>query len=456
MEDAITRFWDKYIAKTVTYDVPERARMWYVKRVEHFIKSFPETRLQSISSDELSDYLKGIGRKSDCQDWQFRQVVDALRILFVDIVKSPWSVDYDWQDWMDRSQELPTTHGTIARIPDAVKVATSSSGGMTVEQCRQQFSSLIDRVVAEIRIRQYSIRTEQSYVDWVVRFLIFSKCKTEADLSVGQISAYLEHLAVMRNVAASTQSQALNALVFLFKQVLNIPVEDKIDFKRAKKPKRLPVVLSRDEITKILAAMKNDLHRLMASMMYGTGMRLMECVRLRVCDVDFDYGQMMIRSGKGNKDRVVPLPEKIVEALRKQIDYVCVLHKEDIEAGYGEVFLPGALAKKYRNAAKELRWQYVFPSVKLSVDPRSKKVMRHHLHENNIQKSVKKASNETGVQKKVNCHALRHSFATHLLESGYDIRTVQELLGHADVSTTMIYTHVLNKGGRGVKSPLDN
>ncbi|MDH5259486.1 MAG: integron integrase [Gammaproteobacteria bacterium] len=335
-------------------------------------------------------------------------------------------------------------------------LAVSSSGSVSVKQCREQFSNLIDRVVAEIRLRQYSIRTEQSYIDWVVRFLLFSKCKTEADLSVGQISAYLEHLAIKRNVAASTQSQALNALVFLFKQILNIPVEEKIDFKRAKKPKRLPVVLSRNEVTRILSGIKNDLHRLMASMMYGTGMRLMECVRLRVCDVDFDYGQIMIRSGKGNKDRVVPLPEKIVASLRKQIDYVSVLHEEDLEAGYGEVFLPGALAKKYQNAAKELRWQYVFPSVKLSVDPRSKKVMRHHLHENNIQKSVKKASNEIGVQKKVNCHALRHSFATHLLESGYDIRTVQELLGHADVSTTMIYTHVLNKGGRGVKSPLDD
>jgi len=456
MDDAITRFWDKYIAKTVTYDVPERARMWYVKRVEHFIKSFPETRLQSISSDDLTNYLKEIGRKSDCQDWQFRQVVDALQILFVDIVESQWSVDFDWQDWMGRSQELPTTHGTIARIPDAEMLAVSSSGSVSVKQCREQFSNLIDRVVAEIRLRQYSIRTEQSYIDWVVRFLLFSKCKTEADLSVGQISAYLEHLAIKRNVAASTQSQALNALVFLFKQILNIPVEEKIDFKRAKKPKRLPVVLSRNEVTRILSGIKNDLHRLMASMMYGTGMRLMECVRLRVCDVDFDYGQIMIRSGKGNKDRVVPLPEKIVASLRKQIDYVSVLHEEDLEAGYGEVFLPGALAKKYQNAAKELRWQYVFPSVKLSVDPRSKKVMRHHLHENNIQKSVKKASNEIGVQKKVNCHALRHSFATHLLESGYDIRTVQELLGHADVSTTMIYTHVLNKGGRGVKSPLDD
>ena len=456
MDDAITRFWDKYIAKTVDYGVPERARRWYVRRVEAFIKAFPEKRLQSISPVDVTAYFEGIGRKLDCQDWQFRQVVDALRILFVDIVKLPWAVDYDWQHWMDSSRDLPTTHVTIARTPDVRLSVASSFKNVSVEQCRQQFSKLIDRMVAEIRLRQYSIRTEQSYVDWVIRFLLFSKCKSESDLQTGQISSYLEHLAVQRNVAASTQNQALNALVFLFKQVLGISLDEKIDFKRAKKPKRLPVVLSRDEVIKILDAVKNDLHKLMASLMYGTGMRLMECVRLRVCDVDFSYGQITVRSGKGNKDRVVPLPEKIAGALRVQIDAVSVLHKNDVEAGFGEVFLPGALAKKYKSAPKELKWQYVFPSIKLSVDPRSGKVMRHHLHENNVQKSVKKAADESAVLKKISSHTLRHSFATHLLEDGYDIRTVQELLGHADVSTTMIYTHVLNKGGRGVKSPLDN
>ena len=217
----------------------------------------------------------------------------------------------------------------------------------------------------------------------------------------------------------------------------------------------LPVVLSRDEVIRLLNEISHELHCTMASLMYGTGMRLMECVRLRVCDIDFDYGQIIIRNGKCKKDRVVPLPEKLVDKLKRQIDNIAVTHEKDIVAGHGEVYLPGALSTKYPNAAKELRWQYIFPSVKLSVDPRSGKVMRHHLHENNIQKSVKKTADEIGLNKKVNCHALRHSFATHLLESGYDIRTVQELLGHADVSTTMIYTHVLNKGGRGVRSPLD-
>jgi integron integrase len=288
-----------------------------------------------------------------------------------------------------------------------------------------------------------------------MRFVLFSGFETMDDIQPDRIAAYLEHLAVKRNVAPSTQKQALNALVFMFRHVLKIPLEDHIDFARAKKPRRLPVVLSHGEIKCLLGGIDNELYHTMASLLYGAGLRLIECVRLRVCDVDFDYKQIMVRNGKGNKDRVVPLPDKLIAPLRQQLDKVTNLHDEDIQAGFGEVHLPYALALKYPNAAKELRWQYLFPSVKLSADPRTGKVMRHHIHENNLQKSIKRSADLSGLPKKVNCHALRHSFATHLLESGYDIRTVQELLGHADVSTTMIYTHVLNRGGRGVRSPLD-
>ena len=455
MVDAIARFWDKYINKTVSYGVPEGARRWYVRRVELFIQAFPDTRLQSISAKDVADYLDVIGRKPDYQDWQFRQVVDALRILFVDLVKPSWSVNFDWQYWMDNSRDLPVNHATIARTAETAHSTKPLSGNPVIASCHEQFSDLLERLAAEIRLRQYSIRTERAYVDWVVRFLLFTKCDNSAQLDVQQISQFLVYLAVKRNVAASTQNQALNALVFLFKHVMGLEVEGLLDFQHAKKPRRLPVVLSREEVTKILDGIQHALHHLVASLMYGSGMRLMECVRLRVCDVDFAYGQIIIRNGKGNRDRVVPLPAKVVEPLREQIQSVAELHDKDLAAGFGEVYLPGALSKKYPNAAKELKWQYVFPSVKLSADPRSGKVMRHHIHENNIQKSVKKASDKCGVMKKVNCHALRHSFATHLLESGYDIRTVQELLGHADVSTTMIYTHVLNRGGRGVRSPLD-
>jgi len=223
---------------------------------------------------------------------------------------------------------------------------------------------------------------------------------------------------------------------------------------RAKRPRRLPVVLSRGEVGRLIEQLQG-IRYLMAALLYGTGMRLMECVRLRVQDVDFEYHQLVVRDGKGQKDRVVPLPKRLEQPLREQLERSRILHREDLGKGLGEVFLPDALARKWPNAAREWRWQYVFPSARLSVDPRGGKTRRYHLHENGLQKAVKAAAQQAGITKRVSCHCLRHSFATHLLESGYDIRTVQELLGHADVSTTMIYTHVLNRGGQGVVSPLD-
>ena len=226
-------------------------------------------------------------------------------------------------------------------------------------------------------------------------------------------------------------------------------------FVRAKRPKKLPVVLTQNEVQRLLGRMTGR-QKIMASLLYGTGMRLMDCVRLRVQDVDFEYRQIVIRDGKGKKDRVVPLPERMIDVIKAHLKKVHKLHLDDLEKGHGEVYLPNALARKYPNAAREWGWQYVFPSGRLSVDPRTSKVRRHHIHENTLQKAVKKASTSIGITKRVNCHAMRHSFATHLLENGYDIRTVQELLGHADVSTTMIYTHVLNRGGKGVRSPLDS
>ncbi|MBL4775035.1 MAG: integron integrase [Mariprofundus sp.] len=307
---------------------------------------------------------------------------------------------------------------------------------------------------AEIRRRGYSIRTEQTYLSWVKRFMGFHDGHDPAELDMSAISSFLEYLAISRHVSSSTQNQALNALVFLYKQVLGKELGKLESFVRAKRAKRLPVVLSVDEVRRLLDAM-HGIFRLQAGLLYGSGMRLMECVRLRVQDVDFDYRQITVRNGKGMKDRVVPLPDMSIEVLRSHLIEVKSLFELDISEGHGAVFLPDALSVKYPNAAKEWRWQYVFPSQRLSVDPRSKQVRRHHLHENGLQKAVKQASNTAAIEKRVSCHSLRHSFATHLLERGQDIRTVQELLGHADVSTTMIYTHVLNKGGAGVQSPLD-
>ncbi len=319
---------------------------------------------------------------------------------------------------------------------------------------RKRHMAILEQLLVELRTRRYSIRTEQSYESWVTRFISFNENREPEKLGSGEVVSFLQHLAVQRNVAESTQNQALNALVFFYDKVLKQPLGDIGNFVRAKRPKRLPVVLTRSEVTKILEQMTGR-QKLMASLLYGTGMRLMDCIRLRVQDIDFGYRQIVIRDGKGKKDRVVPLPERLVEDLKAHLELVHETHKSDLEKGLGETYLPDALDRKYPNAAKEWGWQYVFPSGRLSVDPRSGKTGRHHIHENGLQKAIKKAASQANMTKRVNCHALRHSFATHLLESGYDIRTVQELLGHADVSTTMIYTHVLNRGSKGVQSPLD-
>ena len=313
---------------------------------------------------------------------------------------------------------------------------------------------MLERLAAEIRRRRYSIRTEQTYETWACRFILFCDNRPPHEVGADRIVAFLEDLAVRGQVSASTQNQALNALVFLYKQVLGKPLDELGDFTRAKRPKHLPVVLERAEVVQLLGQLDGTQH-MMAALLYGTGMRLMECVRLRVQDVDFHYHQIVVRDGKGEKDRVVPLPRRLEEQLRAQLDAARVLHQQDLEQGYGEVFLPDALARKWPNAPKEWIWQYVFPSGRLSVDPRSGKTRRHHLHENGLQKAVRAAAQKAGITKRVSCHSLRHSFATQLLLAGYDIRTVQELLGHADVSTTMIYTHVLNRGGKGVLSPFD-
>ncbi|MDF1614340.1 integron integrase [Desulfurivibrio alkaliphilus] len=326
-----------------------------------------------------------------------------------------------------------------------------------LDAVRGRHEKLLDALVLAIRRRRYAIRTEQAYLAWACRYLRFLEEREPAVAGEVEIASFLQKLAVEGRVAASTQSQALNALVFFYREAVGREVGELADFVRAKRPRRLPVVLSRAETARLLEALReiSALHHLMASLLYGTGLRLMECVRLRVQDVDFDLGQIMVRDGKGQKDRVVPLPQGVQAPLRDHLAEVRRLHEEDLAQGLGEVYLPEALARKYPNAPREWGWQFVFPSGRLSTDPRSGVVRRHHIHENGLQKSIKKATLAAGLTKRVNCHALRHSFATHLLAAGYDIRTVQELLGHADVSTTMIYTHVLNRGGQGVVSPLD-
>jgi len=303
-------------------------------------------------------------------------------------------------------------------------------------------------------MRHLSLRTEQAYLQWIRRYILFHKKKHPREMGESEIRAFISHLAVERSITASTQTVALSALLFLYRDVLKKDLPYVSNIERAQKPKRLPVVFTRDEVKLILSKLEGT-HWLIAGLLYGSGLRLMECLRLRVKDLDFTYGQLTIRDGKGEKDRVTMLPGRSLQPLKRHLQKVKVLHEEDLAADYGEVFLPYALARKYPNAPRQWGWQYVFPAAKRSIDPRGGKERRHHLSETTIQKAVKNAIRQTRISKNGSCHTFRHSFATHLLEEGYDIRTVQELLGHKDVKTTMIYTHVLNRGGRGVKSPID-
>ncbi len=313
---------------------------------------------------------------------------------------------------------------------------------------------LMDQVRARIRTKHYSLRTEEAYTQWIRRFILFHNKRHPLEMGKVEVEAFLSALAVERRVAASTQNQALNAILFLYREVLEKPLDWLDNVTRAKRPARLPVVLTTDEVQRLLAQLVGT-RWLVVSLICGTGMRLMECLRLRVKDVDFDYRQIIVRDGKGAKDRVTMLPQSLTAPLRQHLEKVRLLHQRDIALGHGAVYLPYALDRKYPNAAREWGWQYIFPSATLSTDPRSGIVRRHHLYEKTVQRAVKLAVRNAGIVKPASVHTLRHSFATHLLETGYDIRTVQELLGHQDVSTTMIYTHVLQTGGRGARSPLD-
>lgn len=314
---------------------------------------------------------------------------------------------------------------------------------------------LLDRVRHRLRVKHYSIRTETAYTGWIRRFILFNGKRHPETLGKVEIEAFLSDLAVERNVSAATQNQALSALLFLYSEVLEMELPWLKDVVRAKKPARLPTVLTQDETQRLFTQITDPEMSLIVGLLYGGGLRLLEALRLRVKDIDLTRRELLVRDGKGGKDRVTMIPARLVEALRARVAWRKSLHDADLEQGRGDVWLPDALAVKYPKAPLAFGWQYIFPAPTYSTDPRSGAVRRHHLDEKRVQRAVKMAAERAGIVKPVSPHTLRHSFATHLLEGGYDIRTVQELLGHSDVSTTMIYTHVLNKGGRGVVSPLD-
>ena len=450
-EAAKSRFWDRFIALARRQGVPARALRWYVHHLEQYLRTHAGHPLRRHGADDVRAYLEEAGRNGRFTGWQFRQVTHALQLLFRDLLRAPWAASFDWSHWLESARELEPDHPTIARESP---LRAQSDAGHPGEAADGP-PDLLAALKAELRRRNYSIRTEQTYVEWLRRFMLFHGGRDASEMGAEEVATFLSHLALDRNVSASTQNQALCALIFTYKNVVGVELGELTGLAPARRPRRLPVVMTREEVGQLLTALGDGQFALMAGLMYGTGMRLMECVRLRILDVDFGYAQILVRDGKGGKDRVVPLPDRYRDTLKAQIESVNRLHEADLARGFGEVFLPEALTRKYPRAPRELRWQYVFPSGKLSVDPRSGRVRRHHVHENTLQRTIHRAARGAGLHKRVSSHTLRHSFATHLLDAGYDIRTVQELLGHADVSTTMIYTHVLNRPGRGVKSPVD-
>jgi integron integrase len=446
----IDRFWEQYIEILKKFRIRANAIPWYRRHIEGFLSDHPEVRLRSHTAESVEKWLEQIGRNPKISDWQYRQKVDAVRILMGHFLKLPWCGSFDWAKWSAGAVALEKDHPTIARTYEMIDKAVEE----TNNQLACSYPDIYRKYLVAIRLPNYATNTEKSYLSWINRFLRYHHGKHPCDLSESDVASFLEHLALERKVSGATQALALNAIVFLFSRVLDKPLGEIGPYRRPKKPRRIPTVLSPQEVHSLLKQV-TGLNWLIIHLMYGTGMRVMECVRLRLLDLDFDYQSIIVRASKGMKDRSVPMPQVLVNALKLQIEEVTKQHKDDLNAGYGSVFLPDALSRKYPNAEKELRWQYLFPASRIAQDPRSGEVRRHHLHQSAVQKLVKRSAEAAGIQKRVTSHTLRHSFATHLLETGSDIRTVQELLGHADVSTTMIYTHVAGLGAQGAKSPLD-
>ena len=440
------KFWDAFKSCVEDNRVRPDRSLFYVKWGQVFVNFLPGKRLRDRSRQDIEAFIADLGKRTGIEDWQVRQAEHALKILYETFLPG-YSPD-----------------GMIKSAPDTEKKKRASKitpkagafrDRVVPGEVERLFSPLVDALRTEIRGRHYSIRTETAYLDWVRRFIAFYGYADPKSIDAAvAVKEYLDYLAVERKVAASTQNQALNALVFFYNHILKRPFGEMETFVRAKRPQRLPEVMTRSEIQALFEQMEG-VTALMAGLMYGGGLRLMECVRLRVKDIDFGRHQIMVRDGKGQKDRVTMLPERFVVPLREHLARVRVIYEKDQANGVPGVYIWPALARKYPKAASEWIWQYVFPAKGLSVDPRSGSVRRHHINENLVQKAVKEATTRAGINRKVSCHTLRHSFATHLLEARYDIRTVQELLGHADVSTTMIYTHVLNRPGISVMSPAD-
>jgi integron integrase len=456
-QDRTGAFWGRYKRALAAEGIRGKEADWCRKRAESFIKSARGLRLKEHTAEDLRAYLCRQAVDGWLKDWQYGQMVDALHILFRQIVKSAWVSEFQWEKWKEPHLHFPDQLEQFDEVGRHIPVSGGSqvfADALRGRRVADQYGAELERLRATIRGRHYSIRTEQSYQEWLMRFITFHGYRAPKELGAEEVKAYLTYLADIRRVSGNTQRQALNALAFFYKQVLEQPFGEVGEFAQSKRPRRLPVVLNTNEVSRLFENLTGS-HWLMAGLLYGSGLRLMECLRLRVKDIDFERREILVRDGKGQKDRVTMLAEKYHQPLVQHLTKVKELFQKDRRAGVAGVYIWPSLARKYPSACKEWGWQYVFPSASLSTDPRSGQVRRHHIHESGLQRAVKKAAIKAGLTKQVSCHALRHSFATHLLEAGYDIRTVQELLGHADVSTTMIYTHVLNRPGLAVRSPAD-
>ena len=443
-------FWAKYAERVVKHNISGHSAEWHIRYAQKFAYGLKGKHLHELDSQYIDDYLERLGRNSSFSGWQIGQVVSSLRILFCDMTDCKWAKIYDWDGIADSFRDLPEDHPTFARemsSAETVKKRARVKRKISDENTLKILGRLRDLT----RIRNMAIRTEQTYSEWAERFALFCDGVITEDSS--KVVPFLEHLALIEKVASATQAQALNALVFLYREVMQIDLGDLGNYKRPKHKRKLPVVLTRAEKDELLGVMTGTMG-LMARLMYGTGMRLMECVRLRVKDIDWGNGYIVVR-GKGDKYRRVPIPAVYSEELKAHLVERKLLHDKDCAAGFGEVYVRESLRRKMPNIGKEWGWQYVFAASRISTDPRSGRHMRHHVSENSPQKAVKRAATKIGMVKRVSCHTLRHSFATHLLAAGYDIRTIQELLGHSDVATTMIYTHVLNRPGVMARSPAD-
>ncbi len=451
MNDAELAFWARYAACLLKRGIAGKNAEWHIRHAQRFCYGLKGKHLSEFNKSAMDAHLDRLGRQEKVEAWKLRQTISGLRVLFCDMTDCEWVHAYPWQEKIDACLDLSAEHPSMARdlsaqeiVADRQKRKATISDPKTLEE--------LGRLREVTRLQDKAYRTEQTYSEWVERFARFCDGVLPDDPS--RVAAFLECLALREQLAAATQSQALNALVYFYRNVRHVELGDLGDFKRSARRSKLPVVLTYEEVDRLLESM-TDTAGLMARLMYGTGMRLMECVRLRIKDVDWGNHYITVLFGKGKKSRFVPLPEVYTDELKAHIAMRKVEYERDLAAGFGEVYVPDALRKKWPNVGTKWGWHYVFPAARISTDPRSGRHMRHHASENVPQKAIKRAVEKAEIVKDASCHTLRHSFATHLLAAGHDIRTVQELLGHADVATTMIYTHVLNRPGLTARSPAD-